>query len=292
MARKKKVKPFDIFLHGFFIVLMVISIFPIWLIVANAFSKESDIVNFGYAVFPMNFTFDAFKFILQDASQLLSSLWATVVHAFGSSILSITIQVMLGYALSRPEFALKKVCTVMLTITMFFQAGLIPEYIVRTQIYHLDNSWFIYLVPAVSGFSVFVFRSFFNQVPKELTESATLDGATHLQVLWRISLPLSMTFVGTQFFMSVSVLWKNFTTSMYYISDPKMYTLEHYIQLIAKDAALMKQSLMEMGVAASEIPTETMRFATVFFTLIPMLLIFPFFQRYFTKGLMVGSVKG
>ncbi len=292
MMKKNKLRQSDWMFHAFFVVLAFLSIFPIWLIVANAFSREQDIIDIGYAVFPLHFTFDAFKYILMDATQLLNSLKATIVYAVGSTFISVVIQVMLGYALSRPEFALKKVCTTLLIITMFFSAGLIPSYIVTTQIYHLDNTWLIYLVPSVSGFSVFVYRSFFNQVPKELTESATLDGASHMQILTRISLPLSMTFVGTQFFMGIVGLWKNYTTTMYYINDPDMYTLEYYIHMIAQDAALMKQNLMQMGLSGAEIPTETMRFATVFFTMIPMLVIFPLFQRFFTKGLLVGSVKG
>lgn len=288
----RKTSVFDVVNNVIFILIAVISVFPIYLIVANAFSTEADILEFGYAVFPLHFTLDAFKYVLKDPSQILHSTWATIVHACGATMISVVIQCMLGYTLTRKEFAFKKLCTVLLLITMFFSAGLIPAYIVRTQIYHLENNWLVYLVPSVSGFAVFVYKSFFNQIPQSLIESAELDGATHLQVLLKISIPLSMTFVATQFFMGMTALWKDYTTTMYYIQDAKMYTLEYYIQLISKDAATMKANLLMMGMSASEIPTETMKFATVLFTLIPMLVIFPLFQKYLSKGLMVGAVKG
>lgn len=288
----KKIKGFDIANNFMFILLVIISLFPIYLIFANAFSSEADITKYGYAIFPLHFSFQAIKYVLREPSQILWSLWSSIFHAVGASFISVLIQTMLGYALTRPEFALKKVYTILLVITMFFGAGLIPQYIVRTQVYHLENTWLVYLIPGVSGFSVFVFRSFFNQVPKSLIECAELEGATHMQILIKISLPLSITFVATQFFLSFVGLWKDFGTTLYYIQDPHMYTLEFYIQQILKDATIMKAALLNMGIAASDIPVETMKFATVLFTVIPMVIIFPFFQKYFSKGMMVGAVKG
>ena len=113
-----------------------------------------------------------------------------------------------------------------------------------------------------------------------------------MQLFIRISVPLTKVLFATQFFLGVRGLWTDFTASMYYISDSRMYTLEYYIQLISKDAAIMKQNLLAMGMQASEIPTETMKFALVLLTVIPMLVIFPFFQKFFSKGLTVGAVKG
>lgn len=292
VRKRKKIKVFTCVNHLVFILLSFICIFPIWLIIANAFSMETDIQQYGYAVYPLHATVEAFRYIFREPSQLLNSTFATVVYSFGQTFLSVLIQALLGYALSRKEFVLKKVITVLLLITMFFQAGLIPTYIVRTQLYHLEDNWLVYLTPAVSGFSVFLFRTFFTQIPESIVESAEIDGASQMQLFLRISVPLTKVLFATQFFMGVRGLWSDFTTSMYYISDPKMYTLEYYIQLILKDAEIMKQNLMMMGMEASEIPTETMKFALVLLTIIPMVLIFPFFQRYFSKGLTVGAVKG
>lgn len=289
--KRKKINAFTCVNHLIFIILSFIALFPVWLIIANAFSSEADIQQFGYALYPLHFSVEAFKYIFKEPSQLLYSTFATVVYSFGQTFFSVLIQALLGYALSRKEFVLKKFFNVLLLITMFFQAGLIPTYMVRTQIYHLEDNWLVYLVPTMSGFSVFLFRSFFNQVPKSIIESAEIDGASQMQLFMRISMPLTKVLFATQFFLGVRGLWTDFTTSMYYISDPHMYTLEYYIQLISKDADMMKQNLLAMGMKASEIPTETMKFALVLLTVIPMLLIFPFFQRFFSKGITVGAVK-
>ncbi len=293
IKKKKRISGFDITNNIIFIILSFISLFPIYLIVANAFSSEADIQALGYAVYPLHFTFSAFKFIFKDPSQLLYSTGTTLIYSIGKTFFTTLVSAMLGYALSRKEFIFKKFINVLLLITMFFQAGLIPSYIINTQVYHLDNTWWIYLLPtAISGFNIFLYRSFFNQVPQSVIESAEIDGASHMKILFKISLPLTSTLIATNFFLNMRGLWSDFTTTLYYISDPKMYTLEYYIQLISKDAEMMKENLMAMGMKATEIPTESMKFALVFLTLIPLLVVFPFFQRYFKKGLTVGAVKG
>lgn len=293
IKKKKRISGFDITNNIIFIILSFISLFPIYLIIANAFSSEADIQALGYAVYPLHFTFNAFKFIFKDPSQLLYSTGTTLIYSIGKTFFTTLVSAMLGYALSRKEFIFKKFINVLLLITMFFQAGLIPSYIINTQVYHLDNTWWIYLLPtAISGFNIFLYRSFFNQVPQSVIESAEIDGASHMKILFKISLPLTSTLIATNFFLNMRGLWSDFTTTLYYISDPKMYTLEYYIQLISKDAEMMKENLMAMGMKATEIPTESMKFALVFLTLIPLLVVFPFFQRYFKKGLTVGAVKG
>lgn len=293
MHAKRKFDLFQCCNYLFFIVIAFISIFPIYLIAANAFSTEYDIVNEGFAVYPLHFTLDAFRYLLKTPAQLLYSLFASVVYAVAGSLLSVCVQAMLGYSLTRKEFAFKKLCNVLLIITMFFNAGLIPSYIVNTQVFFLDNSWLVYLLPgSVSAFSVFVYRTFFQQIPHSLLESAELDGASHMQSLFRIIIPLSMPILAAQFFMTMTGRWKDYTISLYYVSDPNMYTLEYYIQTLLKDSETLKNNLMLIGIPATDIPLETMRFAVVFFTLIPMLVIFPIFQKRFSKGAMVGAVKG
>ncbi len=289
---RKKIKLFDVFNYAFFILLAFISIFPIYLILANAFSTEADITQ-GYAVFPKHFTVAAFSYLMKEPTQLLYSLWASVVSSAGGALIQVLVSAMMGYALTRKEFIFKKPLTLMLTITMFFSAGLVPSYIVNTQLYHLDNNWLVYLLPGcISAFSVFVYRSFFNQIPHSVIESAEMDGASHMQVFLKIVVPMSLPIMMTQFFLDMSGRWKTFTTSLYYIEDSKMHTLEMYIQTLLKDASSLQQNLIALGLPADNIPVESMRFAVVFFTLIPMLLIFPIFQKKLTKGATVGAVKG
>ena len=293
MKKVKRVSSADILNYIFFAIVAFISLFPIYLIAANAFSTEADIKNIGFAVFPLRPTIKAFQYILKSPAQLLYSLRGSIVYAAGGSFVAVLIQAMLGYALTRDEFPFKGICKYMLLFTMFFSAGLIPSYMVNTEIFHLNDSWLVYLLPnTVSAFSVFIYRTFFRQIPQSLIESAELDGASNMQLLMKIIIPLSMPVLAAQYFMTLSGRWKDYSQTLYYITDMKKYTLEYYIQYLLNNAESMKNNLLLMGVPADSIPLETMRFAVVFFTLVPMVCILPFFQKKFAKGAMVGAVKG
>lgn len=293
MNRRKRPKLSTVCLHCFFLILVVISVYPILLILFNAVSAETHIKEIGYVLYPQDFSLSAFQYLMKDYSQLLKSLWASIVYAVGGSLFSVLVQAMLGYTLTRKEFFLKKTITIMLIITMFFNPGLIPTYMVNTQIYHLENSWLVYILPgSVSAFSVVIYRTYFTSIPDSLIESAEIDGANHMQILRKIIIPLSLPIIVTQFFLNMSGRWKTYTTSLYYITDQSKVVLEYYIQQLMKDASLLAQNATSLGLSPDQYPVETMRFAVVFFTLIPMLLVFPFLQKYFEKGAMVGAVKG
>lgn len=291
--RRKKIKLSDILLHLFFVVVTIICIYPILLIVFNAFSSEAYIQANGYVALPKEFSTEAFAFLFQNSTELINATVVSCVSAIGGGLFSVIVSAMIGYSLTRLSVVPKRIITVILTITMFFNAGLIPTYMVNTTVYHLENSWILYIVNgSVTAFNVFVYRTFFNQIPFSLIESAEIDGASHMQIFGKIVLPLSMPIMATQLFLNICLRWKDYTTSLYYMTDQKMVTLEYYILQILKDANIMKDSLLAIGIPADSIPLETMRFATVLFTLVPMFIMFPFMQRYFKKGAVVGAVKG
>lgn len=290
--RRKKVKLSSILIHLFFIVVTLICIYPILLIVFNAFSSEAYVQANGYVALPKVFSTEAFRFLFRNSSELLNATFVSCVSAIGGGLFSVIISAMIGYSLTRLSSIPKKVITVILTITMFFNAGLIPTYMVNTTVYGLENSWILHIVNgSVTAFNVFVYRTFFNQIPYSLIESAEIDGANHMQIFGKIILPLSMPIIATQLFLNICLRWKDYTTSLYYM-EQNMITLECYILNILQDANILKDSLLAIGVPAESIPLETMRFATVLFTLIPMFILFPFMQRYFKKGAVVGAVKG
>lgn len=293
MKKRKKIKFSNICLHLVFAIVAVICIYPILLIFFNAVTSESYLKNVGYVTWPKEFTLDAFKFLFQSYQQLLDSFIATIIYAVGGGIFSVVVQAMLGYTLTRRDFAWRKGITIMLTITMFFSAGLIPSYMVNTTMYHLENSWLIYiLTDSVNAFYVFVYRTYFEQIPSSLIESAEIDGANHLHILSKIIIPLSGPIVATQFFMTLAVRWKSYTVSLYYMTDQSKINLGHYIQQLLNNANMLKENAQQMGAAAENIPLESMRFAVVFFTVIPMIVVFPFLQKHFQKGAMIGAVKG
>ncbi len=286
------------YVHLFFALYMALCILPFLLVVAISFSNEDDVLRYGFSLIPQNFTTTAYEYILGDVTTLLRAYGVTIVYAFGGAMLGIIHMAALGYALSRPHFIFRKFLNIYLLITMFFNGGLIPTYILNTQVYHLGDSMWIYLLPGlVSAYNVFVFRTFFSQIPSSLIEAAELDGASEMQLLTQVILPLSKPVIATYTFTGIVARWNDFTTSMYYIQNEKLYTLQYLLQLMLNEARFLESmkaqmpNLSEMDTIAN-IPTETLKYAMCVLASAPMLFLFPFFQRYFSKGVTLGAVKG
>ncbi len=282
-------------IHIFFIIYSLLCILPFILILSISFSDENDIINNGFALIPQHFSADAYKQIFGNPSSLLQAYLVTIVYAVGGTLLKILIEAMMGYVLSRDICAFKKPLNAMLVITMFFNGGLIPSYIINTQWFHLGDSIWIYLLSGLMGaYNVFVFRTFFSTIPKSLIESAMLDGASEMNILRIIVIPLSKPVLATFSFMSLIAKWNDYTTSMYYITEPKLYTLQYLLQNILNEAEFLKSLKESMPGLADvvAVPSETLKYAMCILAAGPMVIVFPAFQKYFAKGMVVGAVKG
>ncbi|MBQ8649202.1 MAG: carbohydrate ABC transporter permease [Clostridia bacterium] len=294
MKKVSKRKESTWFIHIIFAVYMLICIVPFLLLVAVSFSNENDVLTYGYSLIPKNFTTEAYKYILSDLSTLLRAYGVTGVYAIGGAVLSIVIMAAMGYTLARPHFIFKKFLSIVLIITMFFNGGLVPTYIINTQVFHLGNSMWIYILNGmVAAYTVFVFRTFFAQLPVSLIEAAELDGASELQVLTQVIVPLSTAVIATYTFMGVVSRWNDFTVTMYYIQDTKLYTLQYLLQQILNEATFLNELKKTMPISDMvAVPSETLKYAMCVLASGPMLVIFPFFQKYFSKGMVAGAVKG
>lgn len=294
MKKVSKRKESTWFIHIIFAVYMLICIVPFLLLVAVSFSNENDVLTYGYSLIPKNFTAEAYKYILSDLSTLLRAYGVTAVYAIGGAVLSIVVMAAMGYTLARPHFIFKKFLSIVLIITMFFNGGLVPTYIINTQVFHLGNSMWIYILNGmVAAYTVFVFRTFFAQLPVSLIEAAELDGASELQVLTQVIVPLSTAVIATYTFMGVVSRWNDFTVTMYYIQDTKLYTLQYLLQQILNEATFLNELKKTMPISDMvAVPSETLKYAMCVLASGPMLVIFPFFQKYFSKGMVAGAVKG
>ena len=273
---------------------MALFILPFVLIVSISFSNENDITRFGYSLIVKNISTTAYAYIFKNPQSIINSYLVTTFFAFAGTAVSIFVMALSGYALSRDAFTYKKFVTYPLLLTMFFSGGLIPLYIINTQVFHLTNNLMVYIMwGMISGYTIFVFRSFFSQIPKSLIESADLDGANEFQILWHVILPLSTPVLATFGFIGIVTRWNNFEASLYYISIPKLYSLQYLLQLVLKEVAFLRMSMSGVpeGVTGV-IPMETIKFAMCVVAAGPMVLVFPFFQKYFSKGMVVGAVKG
>lgn len=293
MKRKHKLKENNFLIHLFFIVFSLACVIPFVMLISVSFSSENAVANLGFSVLPREFTTLAYKSIFSNPTDLVRAFVLTAITSLLGAFIAIIVMSMLGYALARPHFIFRKFITKALLVTMLFSGGLIPSYVINTQVYHLGNNPLMYIINGMAAAAtIFIFRTFFQQLPNGLIESAELDGATEMQILIKIVIPLSTACMASYMFMQVISRWNAFEVSMYYMTDKNWFTLQYLLQLILNEAQTLAQMAQAMGLSGNDIPTETLKFAMCVITTIPTLIIFPYFQRYFSKGMTIGSVKG
>lgn len=288
---------FNWLIHIFFILLSLTFIIPMLYVIAVSFTSQEAIDAFGYKLIPPEFSLEAYKFILKNPGQLIDSYQVTIFSSIVGTLLSVVVMAMVAYPLSQNSFRYKKPIMYMIFFTMLFSGGLIPHYILTTQYLNLDNTIWVYIIPTLaSAYHIIIIRTFFQQLPVSLIESARLDGASDARIFSSIIIPLSKPVIATIALMTMLNRWNDWYTTLIYVRDNELYTLQYMLQKILREVQFMKEvSQNNMAgnlVLETNIPEEPARFAMVIVAAGPMLVIFPFFQKYFTRGLTLGAVKG
>ena len=296
MAKKNSIG--HILINIFFIIFSLSFVLPFLLVVSISISNEAMVVNNGYSLFPKMIDLTAYKFIFTNPLQLIDSYKVTALTAIVGTIFSVLIMALIAYPLSRQSFIFRKGITFFIFFTMLFGGGLIPTYILITQYLGMGDSIWVYIFPSlVSAWYIIILRTFFQSLPPSLIESAKIDGATELTIFYRIIIPLSKPVLATVALFTLLNKWNDWYTSLIYIRSKELYTLQFLLQRILRDAQFVKDMTRDIPVGidirnSNDSPIETMKFAMCIIAAGPMLLVFPFFQKYFTKGLTVGAVKG
>ncbi len=292
---KNKITLSYVLLNIFMILLSLTFILPMMLMISVSFSSENSVITEGYKLIPSVWSSDAYKLAVGNSKQLIDSYKVTVLYSVLGTFLSVVIQTLMAYPLSKNNYRHKKFITVYLMITMFFSGGMVPSYILNTQYLRLGNTFWIYIFPAlVSAWNVILFKTYFKGLPIELSESAKLDGAGEFKIYYSIVLPLSTPIIACIAFMTMLSKWNDWNTSLLYIRNSELYSLQYLLQRIINETDYIKKmqgTAMEMLVG-TKVPSETLKYATAVLAAGPMMVVFPFFQKYFAKGLVVGSVKG
>lgn len=282
-------------IHAIFILMTLGFILPFVVIVIVSISREADIADFGFQLIPRHIDFTAYSLLFRDLGKIGWSMIFTAIVSILAPALVVLFNASIAYPLSRPDFIFRKPLNYFIIFTMMFSGGLIPTYIIYTQVFGLGNNPMIYFVGGlVAAWTIILFRTFFAGIPAEMVESAVIDGATQLNVLLRIIIPMSKPIVGIVYFQTVIAKWNDYQTSLIYMAGrEEFYTIQYFMQRILQDADNVKAALQMAGLNASvEIPTMTLRYAMCLISLLPIFVLFPFVQKYFSKGMAVGSVKG
>lgn len=284
-----------IVIHIFFIILSLVFIIPIWTLFAISVTSDADIVNFGYQLLPKNVDWSAYKYIFTSASNILTSYKVTIIISAVGTILSTIIGAMCAYTISRHDFAYRSRVTFYMFFTMLFGGGMVPGYILMTQYLHTQNTYWAMILPGmINVWNIFIMRTFFQQIPSSIIESATIDGAGELKIFVTIIIPLSTPALATIGLLQMLGYWNAWMPAMLYINKQELYPLQYLLQSMLRNMQeIMKNiELTGMMIDTSSLPMESMRMAMAVLAVGPILLVFPFFQRYFVQGLTVGSVKG
>lgn len=285
-----------IIIHIFFIILSLIFIVPIWTLISISLTSDADILTYGYKLFPKTIDWGAYEYIFTDASSILTSYKVTIIVTAVGTILSTVIGAMCAYTISRQDFAYKSKVTFYMFFTMLFGGGMVPSYILMTQYLHTQNTYWAMILPGmINVWNIFIMRTFFQQIPSSIIESATIDGASEMKIFIKIIVPLSTPALATIGLLQMLTYWNSWMPAMLYITKQELYPLQYLLQSMLRNMQEILKTLQMTGQVLDDVrnlPMESMRMAMAVLAVGPILLIFPFFQRYFVQGLTVGSVKG
>lgn len=285
----------NIFVHIFFIIFGALCIIPFMIIISASLSGETDLAINGFSVLPRKVDFTAYAYLFKNPKIILNSYVVTIIITVVGTFLGILFMSMAAYCLARSSFKYKKLLTFFIFFPTLFNGGLVPSYIINTQYLHLTNTlWALILPCLINVFHIIMLRTFFKQLPEALFEAAKIDGASEYRIFFRIVLPLSKPVIATVAFLSALIKWNEWYNAMLYIREDELVPLQYLLQRMMLNIRAILDAMQNAPamVNLQDLPGENLRMAMLVVAIGPMLLVFPFFQKYFTKGMTVGAVKG
>ena len=291
--RAKRRKPFQwgqCILHIVFIAACLTYILPFLLVVSISLSNEADLIKYGYSLIPRNFTTLSYRAVFKNPTQIVNSYLVTAEFSLLSMGLMLLVQSMCAYAISRTNFKYRKAVTFLLFFTMLFSGGLIPWYMTISKVGLIDNFWALILPSAVSVYNVIILMNFFRQLPQSVLEAAYIDGASHFRTLFQVVVPMSLPSIATLTLFSFVTHWNSWFDGLLLMNSPANYPLQSYLQtvIVNRDMSLMSTTDI---LTSSLVSDSTSKAAQTFVAALPVMIIYPFLQKYFAAGIQLGSVK-
>lgn len=295
-SNKVKVSKSDFALNGlcyvFIALFAVLCLIPFLVVVGSSFTSEIQLVRNGYNIWPKEFSTASYRMV-KEAADIGQAYKVTIFSTVVGTLCSMLLTCSVAYAMSVKKFALRGKVALFIYFTMLFNGGLVANYLMTTKVLGLKNSIWVLILPSlVNAYNTLLMRNFFNGIPDSLAESAEIDGANHITILFRIILPISTPGIATISLFYALGYWNEWYKVLLYITEPKLYTLQYLIMKILRQvnyASSLPQNVLFTG---EQIPTYGFRMAAVVATIGPIIFLYPFLQKYFVQGLTVGSVKG
>lgn len=268
----------------------LLALLPMVHIVALSFSSNGAIMAGKVTFFPIEWNLAAYEAVFQN-SAMVRSLLFTAVLVILFTVIAMIMTIIASYPLTKPNLKGRNFFLLLIVLTMFFSGGMIPEYLLMRDLKLLDSIWVLVLPGAISAFYLIILKSFFSSIPVELEESARMDGASHLRILVNIILPLSLPSLATLSLFYAVGRWNGFQDALIYINSAHLYPIQLKLYALVISGQANDMAIAEAQNATAPVP-ESLKAASIMFGTVPILLVYPFLQRYFISGVMIGAVKG
>ncbi len=290
-----KIKPFDIFNYGIMFILMAMFLFPFLYIISLSVSNSYAIARGIFKLLPVGFNLDAYIMVFKNP-QIWLGYANSVLYSVTGTLLTLILCSLPGYVLASNGFRAKRIFTVFFAITMFFNGGIIPSFLVVRNLGLLDSLWAIIIPPALSAWNIILFRTNFKQVPDSLIESASIDGAGHWWIYARLIVPLSKPIFAVLSIFSVVALWNSYFPALLYLSSdskqPLTIILRKYI-VMGNFRGSFENLVAVIGKPIEYIGFErSLKAAIIMVSILPIVMLYPFMQRFLAKGILVGAIRG
>jgi putative aldouronate transport system permease protein len=271
----------------------LICLFPFVLMIVSSFMNEKEIIAEGFKLFPKELSTSAYEFLFRNPTKLMNAYSVTILITVVGTVLGLLIMSMAGYVLSRNDFKYRNAISFFIYFTTLFSGGLVPSYILMVNYLGLKDNVLAMILPGmVSAWSIFLMRNFMKAIPDSLYESAAIDGAGDFRIYWQIFMPLATPSLATIGLFLALGYWNEWYNAMLYIQSQIKFPLQFFLQKIVTQANV--QLLIQQGVVVntSDLPSESIKMATAVMAIGPIILLYPFVQKYFVSGLTIGAVKG
>ncbi len=278
-------------------ILAVMALLPIILIVIASFTDETTLLRDGYSFFPKLWSTDAYVYMMQQGSTIFRAYGISVLVTVVGTIISVLITTMIAYPMSRKNFRYKNVLAFFVFFTMLFNGGVVPSYMMWTQMFNIKNTIWALILPnyLCGAFNIFLVRNYYaNSIPDALIESAQIDGASELTIFFKIIFPLAVPTVATISLFTALTYWNDWVNALYYIQKPQYYGIQNLLIRIMNNIQYLKSGAasLAVGTGAISLPSNAVRMSMAVIGILPIVVIYPFVQKYFVKGVVVGAVKG
>lgn len=284
-------KFFDV-INVVFLVLVTLSfLFPVIFTLSVSISSPAELAVQSASIIPRGFSLDAYVLLLSDG-RILRYYLNSIIYASLGTALMLLFTSMMAYPLTVTGFKGKNLITIMLVITMFFTGGLVPTYLVINKLKLIDTIWVMILPGTIAAWNVIIFRTFFMNIPNSLRESAHIDGAGNFRILFSIIIPLSKPLLATFTLFSAVTFWNDYLSALMYLRTPDKYPVQMLLRRMLVLIDFRDVRNMAIIGTLSNVSSRTVKYAAVIITIAPILCIYPFLQKYFTKGMFIGSIKG